>query len=159
MSAAASLRPERPDDADFLLALYGSTREEELAAVPWTPDQKTMFVRQQFAAQRSWWRQQYPSASFDIIELEGLPIGRLYVDRRPAEVRVVDIALLPAHRRSGIGSALLESVIADAESAGLSTSIHVDKGNPARRLYERLGFEERVDEGIYLLMERPFCPK
>jgi ribosomal protein S18 acetylase RimI-like enzyme len=159
VGSAASLRPERPDDAAFLLALYASTREEELAAAPWTVEQKTAFLMQQFAAQRAAWPRQFPTATFDVIEHEGRPIGRLYVDRRGDDVRIVDISLLPSHRGGGIGGTLLRRVIADADRSGSSVSLHVEKGNPARRLYERLGFRERADEGVYFLMERPFCPK
>lgn len=81
------------------------------------------------------------------------PIGRLYVDRRADEIRVVDIALLPEHRRQGIGSALLENILAEAAAAHKPVRIHVEKFNPALRLYQRLGFHQVRDTGVYFLME------
>ncbi|HEX6939117.1 MAG TPA: GNAT family N-acetyltransferase, partial [Longimicrobiales bacterium] len=66
-----------------------------------------------------------------------------------------DIALLPEHRGRGIGTALLEALIAEADAAGKPVSIHVEQYNPARRLYARLGFREVEDLGVYVFMERP----
>ncbi len=82
-------------------------------------------------------------------------VGRLYVARWPEEIRIVDIALLPEHRGAGIGTSLLEDLVAEAERAGKSLSIHVERFNvQALRFYERLGFETKADKGVYLLMER-----
>lgn len=150
-----TLRPITPDDREFLYHLYASTREDELAPVPWSEEQKEAFLRQQFNAQHAWWTENYPGASFDLVLLDGEPIGRLYVDRWEREIRVVDIALLPGHRGSGIGTALLSRVFAEADRDGKAVSVHVEIFNPARRLYERLGFVEKADKGVYLLMERP----
>lgn len=150
-----SLRPVGPEDVEFLYQLYASTREEELSVVPWTPEQKDAFLRQQFQAQHAHWSEHYPAASFDLVLEDGEPVGRLYVDRWPREIRVVDIALLPRHRRGGIGTALLRRVLDEGDAAGKPVSIHVEMFNPARGLYERLGFVEKDTHGVYVLMERP----
>ena len=84
-----------------------------------------------------------------------MPVGRLYVDRWPREVRIVDISLLPEHRGRGLGGALLAAVFAEADAAGKPVSIHVERFNPALRLYTRLGFAFREDKGVYLLLQRP----
>lgn len=151
-----SLRPIREEDMEFLLRLYATTRADELAMVPWTDEQKEAFVRQQFEAQHAWWSEHYPDASFDLVLRDGEPIGRLYVDRWEREIRIVDIALLPEHRGGGIGSRLLRQVFAEGDAAGKPVSIHVEVFNPARRLYERLGFNYQGEpKGVYLLMVRP----
>lgn len=150
-----SLRPVRDEDMEFLLRLYATIRADELAMVPWTDAQKEAFVRQQFEAQHAWWTEHYPGASFDLVLLDGEPIGRLYVDRWEREIRIVDIALLPEHRGGGLGTRLLRRVFAEGDAAGKPVSIHVEMFNPARRLYERLGFAYRGETGVYLLMERP----
>jgi predicted GNAT family acetyltransferase len=78
------------------------------------------------------------------------------VDVWAREIRIVDIALMPAHRSGGIGTMLLRRVFAEGDAAGKPVSIHVEVFNPARRLYERLGFVEKGAHGdVYLLMERP----
>ena len=96
-------RPIRTEDQDFLRRLYASTRQEELAAVPWSEEEKAAFLQMQFRAQHTYYKQQFPEAQFDIILQDHHPIGRLYVDRRPEEIRLIDIAFLPEYRGQGIG--------------------------------------------------------
>lgn len=148
------LRPVAAADHEFLVRLYAGTREEELEAVDWTDEQKESFLRQQFEAQHAWYQEQYAGASFDIVELDGEPVGRLYVARWPREIRIVDISLLPERRGHGIGGALLRQLLDEADAAGKSLSIHVERFNRALRLYERLGFRLREDKGVYLLLQR-----
>lgn len=153
-TSTLSLRPISPEDMEFLLRLYRSTREEELAmVVDWTEEQKDWFVRMQFDAQHAWYQEHYVGASFDVILADGLPAGRLYVHRREREIRLVDITLSPELRNRGFGSALLHSLMAEAETAGKPLTIHVEKYNPAMRLYQRLGFTAIGETGPYDLME------
>lgn len=149
-----TLRPVRPEDREHLLAVYASTRAEELAPVPWTPEQKAAFVKMQFDAQTAHYREHYEGATYEVIEVDGVPAGRLTLHRRPNEIRLVDIALLPAYRRSGIGTGLLTDLIAEAHGRCVPLTIHVEQFNPAKRLYERLGFRPVEEHGIHLLMER-----
>ena len=148
-----TLRPAGPADREFLYRVYASTREEELAPLAWSNEQKEQFLRMQFEAQDAHYKQHYAVASFDLIELEDEPIGRLYVDRWADEIRVIDIALLPEHRGAGTGTRLLEELVAEAAESGKRLSIHVERHNSARRLYERLGFEPVAEHGVYLLLE------
>ncbi len=147
------LRLACSEDADFLCSVYASTRAEELAATDWSAEQKRAFCRQQFDAQDTHYRAHYPTAEFSIIERGGVAVGRLYVDRWAQEIRIMDIALLPEHRGAGIGTKLLQELQEEARAAGKALTIHVEKFNPALRLYERLGFKVREDKGVYLLME------
>jgi RimJ/RimL family protein N-acetyltransferase len=153
-----TLRAIRPADGPFLYEVYASTREEELRPLPWTPAEKASFLRQQFQAQHSHYQQHYPGARFEVIELEGRPIGRLYVDRRPDELLIVDIALVPGHRGAGIGTGILRALLAEAAASGRPVRVHVEQNNPARRLYGRLGFVRVADHGVYQLMECPPAP-
>ena len=153
--AEPRLRPVAGDDREFLVELYGSVREPELAHVPWDAAARRAFVEHQFAAQDAHYREHYPGATLDVIEVDGEPAGRLYVHRGPSDVRIMDIALAPAFRGRGIGTGLLRALIAEAEESGRKLSIHVEVNNPARRLYERLGFRPAGEHGVYVLMERP----
>jgi ribosomal protein S18 acetylase RimI-like enzyme len=155
VNASIALRPISDDDMNFLLHLYATTRMDELAQVPWTDEQKTAFVIQQFSAQHEYWQAHYTDTSWDVIVLDGVPIGRLYVSRWTDEIRIVDIALMPEYRNAGIGTRFLRELFDEADSTGRKVSIHVELYNPARRLYERLGFVEAEERGVYLLMERP----
>lgn len=139
---------------EFLLRLYATTRADEMAmVVDWTDEQKEWFVRSQFQAQHTWYQEHYGDAQFDLILIDGVPAGRLYVHRRATEIRLVDISLMPELRGRGIGSALLRELMAEAEAAGKPLTIHVEKYNPAMRLYLRLGFRPIEDRGPYDLME------
>ncbi|HXN45392.1 MAG TPA: GNAT family N-acetyltransferase [Bryobacteraceae bacterium] len=154
MPAGVTLRPETEDDVPFLLAVYGSTRAEEMALVPWTEEQKDEFVRMQFRFQRKHYLENYGGATFDIVMVEGRPAGRLYVFRGSSEIRIIDIALLPDYRGRGVGGGLLAEVLEEARGKGLVVSIHVERNNPAQHLYQRLGFQFAGERGpVYLLME------
>jgi ribosomal protein S18 acetylase RimI-like enzyme len=155
-----SLRPITPEDDSFLAGLYLSARADELAQTGWSDDDKALFCRRQFDAQTAHYSANYLGASFQVIERDGKPIGRLYVARWEREIRIIDITLLPEFRDAGIGTRLLRELQDEARAAGKSLTIHVERFNPALRLYERLGFQMVEDKGVYLLMEwNPDPPK
>jgi len=149
-----TLRPIEPDDMELLLRVYRSTREEELAmVVDWTEEMKGAFVQQQFQAQHAWYQEHYVGATFDVILVDGVPAGRLYVHRRADEIRLVDITFLPGFRQGGLGTSILHDLLAEGEAAGKPVTIHVEIYNPAMRLYERLGFQPVEERGPYRLMK------
>lgn len=150
---AIAFRRCADSDVPFLRYLYGTTRQEEMAMVPWTAEQKAAFLDMQFLAQKTHYEDFYPDCQFLVIQLEGAPIGRLYIDRLPDDIRLVDIALLPEHRGRGIGRMLMEEVLAEGRESGRKVTIYVEHYNPARHLYDRLGFRHVDTNGIYHLME------
>jgi ribosomal protein S18 acetylase RimI-like enzyme len=147
------LRPATPADEPFLERLYASTRERELEAVPWPPEFKQDFLRMQSRAQRADYRRRFPEAEDRIILVGEEPAGRFYVDRNESVIRLVDISLLPEHRGRGIGGRLLGELLAEADSTGKPVRLMVERGNPARRLYLRLGFRVLNEDEIYCSME------
>jgi len=149
-----SLRPQTDDDQSFLLELYRSVRWEELAPVDWPDDTKLAFLDHQFQLQTTHYKRFYYDAAFGIVEAVGEPIGRLYLIVQPGDLRIVDISLLPQWRGRGIGGRLIGTVFEQAREQGLPVvSIHVEQFNPARRLYDRLGFKEIEVKGPYILMK------
>jgi ribosomal protein S18 acetylase RimI-like enzyme len=154
-NAAASgltFRPIGDDDLPFLCRVYAATRVEELAPVPWTAAQKSAFLEMQFRAQHAHYQANYANALWLIIERDSVPFGRLYFVRWPQEHRLIDIAMLPEYRGQGIGTAILHDLFDDA--ADKPVTIHVEKNNPAMRLYTRLGFRAIGEHGVYDLLER-----
>ena len=147
------LRSITADDEEFLYNVYASTRDEELASTGWDDAQMEAFLRMQFTAQHKFYLKTFPGAEFQVILLDQQPIGRLYLDHKQDEIRLIDIALLPSHRNKGIGTALLNDILGEAEVLGLPIRIHVERFNPALRLYERLGFRKIDDNAVYYLME------
>ncbi|MCB1032396.1 MAG: GNAT family N-acetyltransferase [Acidobacteria bacterium] len=130
-----------------------------MVMLDWPVEEKQAFLKQQFEAQHKYYHQVFKKAAFDLVLLDGRPAGRLYVDRREDEIRVIDIALLPEHRGRGIGGKLMGDVLAEGQKAGKPVRIHVERNNPALHLYHRLGFQPVEDQGVYHLMEwRPKLP-
>ena len=148
------------DNLEFLARVYASSRAEELAVLThWNQDQKDAFLRHQFEAQHRFYHKQFPACRFMLLQDDqNNKLGRLYVDDREDEVRIVDITLLPQFRGQGIGSTIMNSIIENANSRSKHVRIHVEKNNRAMSLYHRLGFTAIEDKGVYLLMEHS-CQK
>ncbi|MGZ8281541.1 MAG: GNAT family N-acetyltransferase [Allosphingosinicella sp.] len=149
-----SYRPMTDDDLPFIEALFASTRAEEVAQTGWPLPAQQAFLAQQHRAQHDHYQAHYADAEWLIVERDDARIGRLYLGRWDDEVRVIDISLVPAARGQGIGSAIFADILSAAGEQGCKVSIHVEWTNPARRLYQRLGFATVEDGGIYLRMER-----
>jgi ribosomal protein S18 acetylase RimI-like enzyme len=135
-----TLRASTPADDDFLTRVFASTRAAELAQLASAPELLATFVASQSSLQRRAYAARYPSATFMIVELDGIPAGRLFVARGETELRLVDIALLDGFRGAGIGERLVRGVLTQAAAERLEVRLEVDLANPALRLYERLGF-------------------
>lgn len=151
-SIQVAVRPETTLDTDFSAVLYALTRADELAAVDWSDADKEAFCRQQFDAQRAHYRQHYANAQFLLIDVDGVPSGRLYFEQTSKELRLMEITLLIAVRNRGIGGAISGILLRQAHATGIPMGLHVEPFNPARRLYERQGFREVETRGIYLYM-------
>ncbi len=152
MSAPFELRAIGARDLPYLFSLYASTRTTELELVDWSAEQKHSFLEQQFAAQHHHYQTHYAGASFDLVVVDDRPVGRCYVARLPDEIRLVDVIVDPGERGRGIGTALVRWLLAEGERSGQQVTIHVERFNPALRLYQRLGFEPRGERGPYLLL-------
>jgi ribosomal protein S18 acetylase RimI-like enzyme len=136
----------------FLREVYASTREAELAMLPWAWDQKAAFVEMQFDAQHAHYRRHYADMQWLVVSTGGVDIGRLYLKRADDALDVVDISLLTAHRGRSLGSTILRDILSEAAATDRYVSLHVEKFNPALRLYRRLGFVTVEDRGVYDLM-------
>ncbi|MBC8001052.1 MAG: GNAT family N-acetyltransferase [Opitutaceae bacterium] len=152
-AASVALQAVEPGHEAFLFEVYASTRTEELAATGWIEPQRESFLRMQFQAQHKHYRENYPGADLQIIRVDGAPAGRLYVHRRAGEIRIMDIALLPAFRGQGIGTGLMKGILAEGAHLEKPVTIHVEGFNPALQWYERLGFRKVSAHGPYHLME------
>jgi GNAT superfamily N-acetyltransferase len=152
MSSKYHCRQVTPSDMDFLYRVYESTRWEELQQAPWTDEQRREFLRMQFQAQHQHYQQHYAEADYQVIEVGGQEGGRLYLDHREEEIRIVDIALLPKYRKTGVGTQILKDILYQAKKRQVPVLIHVEKNNPALALYQRLGFVIKEDVGVYWLM-------
>ncbi|MBC3936782.1 GNAT family N-acetyltransferase [Undibacterium sp. CY7W] len=153
-----TLRPVNEGDFPFLLTVYGSIREDELMQTGWSEQEKLGFIQMQFDAQHRAYSG-YPDTEFLVIAYAGADVGRLYLQHQKNALHIVDISLLKEYRRRGIGHTLLSGLFAKANSQGKVVQIHVEKNNPARKLYAELGFQPVADKGLYLLMRKEFDEK
>lgn len=151
--AEITLRPVVAQDDAFLLSVYAGTRAQEMAMVPWTPEQKDTFVQMQFTAQKQHYAAQFPGANHDLICVQGMPVGRLYLDRGTDTLSILDITILPEFRNRGTGSNILRRLMEEGRASGRAVSIHVENFNPSLRLFERLGFQRAGENGFQLLMK------
>jgi GNAT superfamily N-acetyltransferase len=157
LRAAAALgvsyRPSTDEDLAFLATVYASTRLEEVAATGWPEEMQLQFLTHQADAQHHHYRRTYPDAEWLVIERAGEAIGRLFIEEWSDQFRLIDIALLPGGRGGGVGTAILTDLLDMAAAAGKALTIHVERNNPAMRLYLRLGFARIGEHGVYDLME------
>lgn len=150
--AGLTFRHATEADVPFLFRVYATTRAQELAMTPWSDEQKAAFIDAQARAQHADYQRNFANAVWLVVSRGAEDIGRLYLQRRERVHHIIDIALLPEHCRKGYGAALLPDLLDEAAAAGKPMEIHVEKFNPAMRLYRRLGFVTAEEEGIYDLM-------
>jgi ribosomal protein S18 acetylase RimI-like enzyme len=146
------LRPARAADERLLARVFADARGGELRSAGLGELEVELLLGIQRRAQDAEYRAAYPQAEHSIIEVDGEAVGRIVIDRRPGEVRIVDIALRETCRGRGIGSSVLRALQADAAAAGRMLGLRVARGNPAGRLYARLGFREVAVDAMYVEM-------
>jgi ribosomal protein S18 acetylase RimI-like enzyme len=147
------LRPATEGDYDFLVNLYGGTRQEELALTGWDADRREAFVRMQFAAQRGHYRAKRPEGREELILVDGEPAGRLYSDLGGDSYHLLDLCLLPEYRGRGIGGLVLTGIQAAAAARGRRVTIYVESFNRSLAFFERHGFNRSAESGVHCLME------
>jgi len=151
-TSSVTLRAATDADHDFLLAVFASTRSDELTALEGNPTLRQAFINMQYSIQQQSYSACHPAAENSIILLAEQSIGRMLVDRKDAAILLVDIAILNDYRNRRIGSSLIQGLLEEAVASQKSVRLSVYKLNPAVRLYERLGFSRIADDGVYFEM-------
>jgi ribosomal protein S18 acetylase RimI-like enzyme len=137
-----NLQPAKAEHYDFALHLYLLTMRPYMQElIVWDEQEQ----RASFAAQ--WKREEVR-----IISVDGKDVGWLQVAELPTEIRLQKFFVSPQYQRSGIGSEVLSNLLVSWRSAGKKIVLRVLKNNPARRLYERLGFSVVAEAGITFRM-------
>jgi GNAT superfamily N-acetyltransferase len=148
-----TLRTVTPEDRELLFRIYASARDEELAIVPFSPQEKKAFLRMQFATRERSFAERFPPEDHLIVEVDGEPVGYFWIHRQESELRLVDVALLAEHRGLGVGTELMTTLIAEAKDRRLPVRLSVPATGTARRFYERFGFTAVGTPAVYQLME------
>lgn len=129
------MRAVSPDDEAWLLALRLATMSDYIER-----SGETLTLEDQRD------RVLHDYEQIRIVQLAGDPVGMLKVVRGADCWRLVQLQLLPEHQGDGVGTVILRDLLEQAHAAGVPVCLSVLKVNPARRLYERLGFTV-VSEG------------
>lgn len=158
MHEALFLRAATPADRTFLRKVFVSTRFDEFVSSGMGVAQIDTLLAEQFELQDTYYRRHYPGARFDVVMNRGEPVGRLYHHWGEVELRIIDIALMPAQRGAKIGTRIMNALIARAASRGLPATLYVEAVNPVKSLYKRLGFRKMGENGIYEQWHREAAP-
>jgi ribosomal protein S18 acetylase RimI-like enzyme len=144
-AAAYTLRQATTADYNFLWQLHVATMREYVAMTwGWDEDKQADYFRAHFN----------PAGS-QIIVVDGQEAGILAVERRPGEIFLSTIEILPAWQGQGLGTAVLGDLLAEAARERRAIRLQVLKVNPARRLYERLGFAVTGETATHDQLTRP----
>jgi ribosomal protein S18 acetylase RimI-like enzyme len=148
-----SFRPVNDADTPYLLQLYASTRAHEFAHTDWSQANIDDFIARQFKLQSDAYAASFPAASFVIIQMDGVDVGRLYVDRQDRCLQIIEFTIAPEWRGRGIGTDILRALMNEAHGGKVPVRLSVLKDSPAVRLYLRHGFGVTADKGAYVGME------
>ncbi|HYP14048.1 MAG TPA: GNAT family N-acetyltransferase [Bryobacteraceae bacterium] len=142
---SVSLRQVHPNDEEFLFEVYASTTALD-----------PLLTRIQYRALLASRQISFPDCERLVILAENEPAGYLNLLRAPSHFHIVDLVLLPEFRNHGVGTSVLNEVITQAERLSVPVHLSVERSNPAKRLYERLGFRVTGEsrEGFHLEMVR-----
>lgn len=152
------LRPAASGDKDFLLQLYLATQPIETASWNMDATAREQLLRMQFRGRAQTYTAQYPGAEDWILCLSEeadteMRVGRHLVLRQQDSILGIDLAVLPGYQGQGIGSRALREIQRQCAADGLSFRLQVLHTNPARRLYDRLGFRIVSQDLLYAQME------
>jgi ribosomal protein S18 acetylase RimI-like enzyme len=139
-----TLRAASPPDAEFLFDLKRQALGGYVAQTWGRWDEQW---------QRHYFQQHFEPAQIQIILVSGQPVGMLSVVERLDRLELASIEILPAYQNRGIGSFLLKQLLERAGSLRVPVHLQVLKVNPARKLYERLGFRAIGQTETHLVME------
>jgi len=139
---AYTLRTAERGEFEALYAIHRAAMESHVAQTwgPWDD-----------AWQRDMFRDHWPESRQAVL-LDGALAGFLELEERPGQVWVGNIELAPQHHGKGIGGRMIRDIQANAATRGLGVGLQVLKVNPARRLYERLGFQQNGETETHYLM-------
>jgi ribosomal protein S18 acetylase RimI-like enzyme len=141
-----SLRPATQKDYDFLWWLHRATMRQYVEKT-WGWDE---------AWQSQFFQEHFDPTTREIVESNGVPIGCITVERSEGLIFLAAIEIAPDYQNRGIGTKLIRALLDEANDRGVSVELSVLKVNPARRLYERLGFAIVGEtETHYLMRWRP----
>lgn len=138
-----SLRTGQASDNDWLFSLYCQALRPAIEKT-WGWDE--VFQRNNFSTHLS-------PEKFDIMVLEGKPIGGFMMDERKDYLWLEMLLINPDYQRKGIGSKVMKQLQQEAITQNKPLKLSVIKANPVKPFYEKLGFMvEAEDKAFFQLI-------
>ena len=137
-----SFRLARENDIDFLYSLHVATMKEYV--------NKTWGWDETF--QEDIFRKKFIFSQIQIITLAGNDIGMIFLEERNKDMFLRVIEILPRHQRQGFGTTIIQKIIDDAARQRKEVRLRVLKVNPAKQLYDRLGFAVIEETSTHYIM-------
>lgn len=147
------LRRVTEHDREFLLSAYAAGREIELSMLPFDEAQIHAFCEHQLAAQTAYYEETFPHATHDLIVVGEESVGRVYIDRGDKLISILDLAVLGEHRKKGIGTHIVKTLMDEAASNNKRVGVYVESFNPSQKLFRELGFELVESDEMNLYFE------
>lgn len=147
-----TLRPERPEDDDFLFHLFRANNVDTLLLMGLPEEMVEQLIQFQFRSQTGTYRAMFPNAAFSIIEWEGETIGRFIEHDEQDVVYFVDFVLVPERQSQGLGSAFIRAVMNECAARGRGTRVKILCNNdPSLKMCHKLGMvQSEPDEMGYV---------
>jgi GNAT superfamily N-acetyltransferase len=139
-------RQAQEQDADFLYALHVATMKEYVDQI-WGWDD---------AFQEALFRKNADPGEIQIITLHGTDMGMISVEERKDDIFLRVLEIHPLHQRQGLGTSIIRGIIADAARQRKPVTLRVLKVNPAKKLYERLGFRIIEETPTHYIMRTSY---
>jgi GNAT superfamily N-acetyltransferase len=136
------LRPGKQSDYEFLWWLHCATMRTYVDAI-WGWDE---------AAQQRLFQERFDPARFQIVECDGEDAGYVSVERNEEFNFLSAIEVAPQVQNQGLGTSLIRDLQDEAAHRRVPLKLRVLQGNPARRLYERLGFVVTGETETHIMM-------
>lgn len=139
-------------DEAFLYEVYRSTRKQEVDLWGWSVEQTQTFLMMQWRAQQASYNRQFPTANHYMIVVDQQCVGRLLIEELSDYHHLIDISILPTYQRKGLATSIIVELLQKAREGNKAVLLRVFHTNPARHLYERLGFQVVSGDELYLTM-------
>jgi len=145
-----TLRRAAPADEVFLQRLF---RETHTSVRDLPEPLRGALAAMQYRARALSYASAYPQSEDWILCLDpATPIGRQLIAHHAGSLYLIDLAVLPEYQGQGIGTQILQGCISSAARDGLALRLTVAQGNPAKLLYQRLGFTTHAEDEVNLEM-------
>lgn len=145
-------RPAVAEDEAHVFAVFSTTWHHAVAAMP-NPALAQHFLRIQYTAQERRFRSRYPALERCVVMVGDEPVGRLYVQRAPTALHIVDLTLLPEHRSQGIGGTIVAELMAEATDLGVPVRTRLGRTHDAIRYAMNAGFRVVAEDDVETHLE------